>query len=100
MLEEFAVQYKTFVGGDFDRLVTHRGSNGKPHTRETAQLDVDWFNRREAGIARLVTRQVSEWEPAEHLYEVRCFSCDGLLATRPDKRDVCLSCDEIQPWSS
>lgn len=79
MPEEFAIEYKTFIGGNFDRLVTHRGSNGKPHTRETAQLDVDWFNRREEGIARLVMRQATEWVPADKCSDFYTSECPGIL---------------------
>jgi len=63
MSAEWACQYKTFVDGDFDRPIDRKEFGSRPLTRDEANQHVTALNQKYP-IARLVSREVTDWEPA------------------------------------
>ncbi|WIV32209.1 hypothetical protein QN084_06250 [Paenarthrobacter sp. R1] len=62
MIVQWACQYKTFLDGDYDRVVTTQ--NYRLITEQEARDMVESMNRRKEGLARLVYREVPDWEVA------------------------------------
>lgn len=65
MRREYAIQEKTLLDGDFDRLRTGHGPfDSIPYTREEAEELVERQNKR-YGVPwmRVVFREVSDWYP-------------------------------------
>lgn len=61
---EYAIQEKTFIDGDFDRLSTGRGFPEVKYTREQAEEIVNRQNKRYDVVwQRVVFREVSDWKP-------------------------------------
>lgn len=65
---EWAVEYKSFHDGPFDRLITHNDWPFRPYTEEEAREEVasmsgnrgQFHNIPEA--VRVVSRKVTDWE--------------------------------------
>jgi hypothetical protein len=61
---EFGVEWKTFLDGEYDRSMITHPLFRTPLTEGEAREEVD--NMQRAGIpARLISRQVTDWEAAE-----------------------------------
>lgn len=62
---EFAVQYRSYIGGKFDRTVAINTRTGFPYTREQAEEQVERFNKgKEPGATcRVGTREATPWKP-------------------------------------
>lgn len=60
MTVEWACQYKTFLDGDYDRLVTTW--NFRRITEQEARDMVESMNRSKEGLARLMSREVPDWK--------------------------------------
>jgi len=60
MTRQWACQYKTFLDGDYDREVTTW--NFRPITEQEAKDMVNNMNRNNAGLARLVSRELPDWK--------------------------------------
>lgn len=65
---EWAVQIRTYVDGEFDRLDdgskwSHR--RGQKYTEVEARREAEQWNRQRSGIARAVRRTVTPWEGQE-----------------------------------
>lgn len=66
MTTEWAIQEKTFIDGDFDRIQTGHGFPTKPFTREEAEEIVERQNKRYDTVwQRVVSREVTDWTPVE-----------------------------------
>lgn len=65
MTIEYAIQEKTFVDGPFDRIQTGRGSY--PEVKYTLEEVEGYVSRQNSRygkvIARVVSREVSDWTP-------------------------------------
>lgn len=62
MSYEWACQWKTFLDGEYDRMISHHPLSRKPLTEEEALEEVG--NMLAAQIpARLIRREVSGWQP-------------------------------------
>jgi len=58
---EWACQWKTFLDGDYDRILTHHPLTRKPLTEDEAREEAE--SMQAAHIpARLIQRTVSEWK--------------------------------------
>lgn len=64
MSTQWACQYKTFLDGDYDRLIDRADFGSRPLYREEAEMRVKALNQKHP-IARLVSREVSDWEPQQ-----------------------------------
>lgn len=60
---EWACQWRTFLDGPFDRMISHHPLTRQPLTEQEAREEVqNMVNGRIP--ARLIRREVSDWEPA------------------------------------
>jgi hypothetical protein len=66
MVTEYAVQYRSYEGGKFDRTVPINSRTGFPYTKEQAEEQVEKFNKGKEAItpARVATREATPWRPA------------------------------------
>lgn len=66
MTTEWAIQEKTFIDGEFDRIQTGHGFPERKYTREEVERYVKSANERyNTEWTRVVSREVTDWAPVE-----------------------------------